>query len=79
MSKGLEERKSSYRGEILEAKACTGKTGLLGVPTVVDRMLCQAVGQVSANRFEMDFEDYSYRPDNSIQIRCKHSVNPVLF
>ena len=46
-----------------------GKTRLLGVPTVVDRMLQQAVGQVLANRFEMDFEDYSYgfRPNKNAQ------------
>jgi len=46
-----------------------GKTRLLGVPTVVDRMLQQAVGQVLANRFEMNFEDYSYgfRPNKNAQ------------
>jgi RNA-directed DNA polymerase len=37
-----------------------GKTRLLGIPTVVDRLLQQAVGQVVANRFELRFEDYSY-------------------
>ena len=51
-----------------------GKTRLLGVPTVVDRMLQQAVGQVLANRFEMEFEDYSYgfRPNkNALQAVLK--------
>ena len=39
------------------------------MPTVVDRMLQQAVGQVLANLFEMDFEDYSYgfRPNKNAQ------------
>jgi len=46
-----------------------GKTRLLGIPTVVDRMLQQAVAQVIAIRFEMDFEDYSYgfRPNRNAQ------------
>lgn len=46
-----------------------GKTRLLGVPTVTDRMLQQAVGQVLAIKFEMDFEDYSYgfRPNRNAQ------------
>ena len=46
-----------------------GKTRLLGVPTVIDRMLQQAVGQVLAVKFEMDFEDYSYgfRPNRNAQ------------
>ena len=39
------------------------------MPTVVDRMLQQAVGQVLANRFELYFEDYSYgfRPNKNSQ------------
>lgn len=46
-----------------------GKTRLLGIPIVVDRMLQQAVAQVIAIRFEMDFEDYSYgfRPNRNAQ------------
>ncbi len=46
-----------------------GKTRLLGIPTVVDRMLQQAVGQVIAVKFEMEFEDYSYgfRPNRNAQ------------
>lgn len=46
-----------------------GKTRLLGIPTVVDRMLQQAVSQVIAIRFEMEFEEYSYgfRPNRNAQ------------
>lgn len=46
-----------------------GKTRLLGVPTVTDRMLQQAVGQVLAVKFEMVFDDYSYgfRPNRNAQ------------
>ena len=53
----------------VEIPKSNGKVRLLGVPTVVDRMLQQAVGQVLANLFEMDFEDYSYgfRPNKNAQ------------
>ena len=46
-----------------------GKTRLLGIPTVTDRLLQQAVGQVIAIKFEMEFEDYSYgfRPNRNAQ------------
>lgn len=46
-----------------------GKTRLLGIPTVVDRLLQQAVGQVIAIKFEVEFEDYSYgfRPNRNAQ------------
>jgi RNA-directed DNA polymerase len=52
--------------EILKSN---GKKRLLGIPTVVDRLLQQAVGQILANRFEMEFEDYSYgfRPNRNAQ------------
>ena len=45
------------------------KTRLLGIPTVADRMLQQAVTQVIAIKFEMGFEDYSYgfRPNRNAQ------------
>jgi RNA-directed DNA polymerase len=46
-----------------------GKTRLLGIPTVADRMLQQAVAQVIALKFEMEFEEYSYgfRPNRNAQ------------
>lgn len=37
-----------------------GKTRLLGVPTVVDRVLQQAVSQVMTPKFEVEFKDHSY-------------------
>jgi RNA-directed DNA polymerase len=37
-----------------------GKTRQLGVPTVVDRVLQQAVSQVMAPKFELEFKDHSY-------------------
>lgn len=37
-----------------------GKTRLLGVPTVIDRVLQQAVSQVLAPKFELEFKDHSY-------------------
>ena len=52
--------------EILKSN---GKTRLLGIPTVADRLLQQAVAQVIAIKFEMEFEDYSYgfRPNRNAQ------------
>jgi RNA-directed DNA polymerase len=57
-----------------------GKTRLLGIPTVLDRLLQQAVGQVIAIKFEMEFEDYSYgfRPNRSAQqavLKAQEHIN----
>ena len=45
-----------------------GKTRLLGVPTVVDRWLQQAVSQVLMTKYELTFEEHSYgfRPQKNI-------------
>ncbi len=45
------------------------KIRLLGISTVADRMLQQAVAQVIAIKFEVEFEDYSYgfRPNRNAQ------------
>lgn len=44
-----------------------GKTRLLGIPTVVDRMLQQSASQVIASKFELEFKDHNYgfRPQKS--------------
>lgn len=44
-----------------------GKTRLLGIPTVVDRLLQQAVHQVISPKFELEFTEHSYgfRPDRN--------------
>ena len=53
----------------VEIPKSNGKFRLLGVPTATDRLLQQAVGQVLAAKFEMEFEDYSYgfRPNRNAQ------------
>ena len=46
-----------------------GKTRLLGIPTVIDRWLQQAVSRVLATKFELNFEVFSYgfRPEKNSQ------------
>jgi len=57
-----------------------GKTRLLGIPTVSDRLLQQAVGQVLSIKFETEFEDFSYgfRPNRNAQqavIKAQEYIN----
>lgn len=44
-----------------------GKTRLLGIPTVVDRLLQQAVHQIISPKFELEFREHSYgfRPNRN--------------
>ena len=53
----------------VEIPKSNGKMRLLGSPTVADRLLQLAVGQVIAIKFEMGFENYSYgfRPNRNAQ------------
>lgn len=53
----------------VEIKKSNGRKRLLGIPTVIDRLLQQAVGQILAIKSEMEFEDYSYgfRPNRNAQ------------
>ena len=46
-----------------------GKTRLLGIPTVTDRLLQQAVLQVVTARFEYEFSDssFGFRPNRNVQ------------
>lgn len=67
----------------VEIPKSNGKVRLLGVPTVIDRMLQQAVGQLLANVFDMDFEDYSYgfRPNRNAQqavLKAQEYINAGL-
>jgi group II intron reverse transcriptase/maturase len=49
----------------VEIPKSKGKTRVLGIPTVTDRLLQQAVSEVIEPKFELEFTDHSYgfRPD----------------
>ena len=51
----------------VEIPKSNGKTRLLSIPTVTDRILQQAVSQVITILFEQEFKEYSYgfRPDRN--------------
>jgi RNA-directed DNA polymerase len=56
-----------------------GKDRLLGVPTVVDRTLQQAVSQLLSTKFEPAFKDQSYgfRPNRNAQQAVQASQNHI--
>ena len=62
----------SYKISVIRAVEIpkgNGKVRLLGIPTVVERWLQQAVSQQLANRFELTFEpeSYGFRPKKNAQ------------
>jgi RNA-directed DNA polymerase len=56
-----------------------GKTRLLGIPTVTDRWLQQAVGRQLAAKFELDFEEtsYGFRPKKNLQQAVRKSLSYI--
>ena len=56
-----------------------GKTRLLGVPTVVDRWLQQAVSRELATKFELEFEEQSYgfRPQRNTHKAVQQSLKYI--
>jgi len=56
-----------------------GKTRLLGIPTVTDRWLQQAVSQVLSSKFELSFDSHSYgfRPTKNTQQAVSQSLKYI--
>ena len=56
-----------------------GKTRLLGVPTVVDRWLQQAVSRQLASKFELEFaeQSYGFRPQRNTQQAVRQSLKYI--
>ena len=63
----------------VEIPKSDGKTRLLGVPTVVDRWLQQAVSQQLATQFELEFEkeSHGFRPKRNAQKAVRQSLKHI--
>jgi group II intron reverse transcriptase/maturase len=63
----------------VEIPKSNGNTRLLGVPTVVDRWLQQALSQQLATRFELDFEEesYGFRPRKNLHGAVRQSLKNI--
>lgn len=75
-------RKGSYQVAAIkgvEIPKSNGKTGLLGIPTVVDRVFQQAIHQVLQPLFESDFQQHSYgfRPRRNAQQAVKQILQNI--
>ena len=69
--------KGECLGDIQEREPQSGRAWrLLGIPTVVDRWLQQAVSQQLMTRFERNFSNYSYgfRPQKNLQQAVQQSL-----
>lgn len=63
----------------IEIPKSNGRTRLLGIPTVTDRMFQQAMHQVLQPIFEVDFQQYSYgfRPNCNAQQAVARSLTNI--
>jgi len=63
----------------VEIPKSKGKSRLLGIPTVTDRLLQQAVSQVISPKFEMDFTEHSYgfRPNRNAHQAVKQAQQNI--